>query len=61
MSHHGTCLHACPAGHFGQRGKDINRCMSTDVHIKSESNSFIHELPGLYSGTDLEGSAACEG
>ncbi|XP_034021848.1 R-spondin-4 [Thalassophryne amazonica] len=27
MSHHGTCLHACPAGHFGQRGKDINRCM----------------------------------
>lgn len=28
MSHHGTCLHACPAGHYGQRGKDINRCMS---------------------------------
>ncbi|XP_054866407.1 R-spondin-4 isoform X1 [Amphiprion ocellaris] len=27
MSHHGTCLHACPAGHYGQRGKDINRCM----------------------------------
>uniref|UniRef100_A0A3P8WBX7 R-spondin 4 n=1 Tax=Cynoglossus semilaevis TaxID=244447 RepID=A0A3P8WBX7_CYNSE len=27
MSHHGTCLHACPTGHYGQRGKDINRCM----------------------------------
>uniref|UniRef100_A0A672ZDE5 R-spondin 4 n=1 Tax=Sphaeramia orbicularis TaxID=375764 RepID=A0A672ZDE5_9TELE len=27
MSHHGTCLHACPAGHYGQRGKDISRCM----------------------------------
>ncbi|XP_037535676.1 R-spondin-4 [Nematolebias whitei] len=27
MSHHGTCLHACPAGHFGQRGRDVNRCM----------------------------------
>ncbi|KAM9859272.1 R-spondin-4 [Aulostomus maculatus] len=27
ISHHGTCLHACPAGHYGQRGKDINRCM----------------------------------
>uniref|UniRef100_A0A665T1P3 R-spondin 4 n=1 Tax=Echeneis naucrates TaxID=173247 RepID=A0A665T1P3_ECHNA len=27
MSHHGTCLHACPAGHYGQRGKDINHCM----------------------------------
>ncbi|KAM7005509.1 R-spondin-4 [Tautogolabrus adspersus] len=27
MSHHGTCLHACPAGHYGQRGKDVNRCM----------------------------------
>lgn len=28
MSHHGACLHACPAGHYGQRGKDVNRCMS---------------------------------
>ncbi|XP_053724725.1 R-spondin-4-like [Synchiropus splendidus] len=27
MSHHGICLHACPTGHYGQRGKDINRCM----------------------------------
>ncbi|XP_076601298.1 R-spondin-4 [Chaetodon auriga] len=27
MSHHGTCVHACPTGHYGQRGKDINRCM----------------------------------
>ncbi|KAM4612915.1 R-spondin-4 [Polymixia lowei] len=27
MSHHGTCLHACPAGHYGQRGKDVNRCL----------------------------------
>ncbi|KAM6981054.1 LOW QUALITY PROTEIN: R-spondin-4 [Aplochiton taeniatus] len=27
MTHHGSCLHACPAGHYGQRGKDINRCM----------------------------------
>lgn len=28
MSHHGSCLHSCPAGHFGMRGKDMNRCMS---------------------------------
>lgn len=28
MSHHGSCLHSCPAGHFGVRGKDMNRCMS---------------------------------
>lgn len=28
ISHHGTCVHACPAGHYGQRGKDISRCMS---------------------------------
>uniref|UniRef100_A0A3P9QH40 R-spondin 4 n=1 Tax=Poecilia reticulata TaxID=8081 RepID=A0A3P9QH40_POERE len=27
MSHHGTCLHSCPNGHFGQRGRDVNRCM----------------------------------
>ncbi|XP_076124012.1 R-spondin-4 isoform X2 [Alosa pseudoharengus] len=27
MSHHGSCLHSCPAGHFGMRGKDMNRCM----------------------------------
>ncbi|KAF7207617.1 R-spondin-4 [Nothobranchius furzeri] len=27
ISHHGTCLHFCPTGHFGQRGKDPNRCM----------------------------------
>ncbi|XP_043977724.1 R-spondin-4 isoform X2 [Gambusia affinis] len=27
MSHHGTCLHSCPTGHFGQRGRDVNRCM----------------------------------
>ncbi|CAB1422639.1 unnamed protein product [Pleuronectes platessa] len=26
MSHHGTCVLACPAGHYGQRGKDVNRC-----------------------------------
>ncbi|XP_055365224.1 R-spondin-4-like isoform X1 [Betta splendens] len=27
MSHHGSCVHACPAGHYGQRGTDANRCM----------------------------------
>ncbi|XP_051997394.1 R-spondin-2-like isoform X1 [Xyrauchen texanus] len=27
MSHHGSCLHSCPSGHFGLRGKDVNRCM----------------------------------
>ncbi|XP_055070233.2 R-spondin-4 isoform X1 [Misgurnus anguillicaudatus] len=27
MSHHGSCVHSCPAGHFGLRGKDVNRCM----------------------------------
>ncbi|NP_001274481.1 R-spondin-4 precursor [Danio rerio] len=25
--HHGSCLHSCPAGHFGLRGKELNRCM----------------------------------
>lgn len=33
MSHHGTCLHACPAGHFGQRGRDVNRCMSMSLPL----------------------------
>ncbi|KAL7891869.1 hypothetical protein AOLI_G00013450 [Acnodon oligacanthus] len=27
MSHHGSCLHSCPAGHFGLRGTDANRCI----------------------------------
>ncbi|XP_056605897.1 R-spondin-4 isoform X2 [Triplophysa dalaica] len=27
MSHHGFCVHSCPTGHFGLRGKDVNRCM----------------------------------
>ncbi|XP_051986262.1 R-spondin-2-like [Xyrauchen texanus] len=27
MSHHGSCLHSCPSGHFGLRGKDISRCI----------------------------------
>ncbi|XP_028854981.1 R-spondin-4 [Denticeps clupeoides] len=27
ITHRGSCLHSCPAGHFGQRGKDVNRCM----------------------------------
>ncbi|KTG02078.1 hypothetical protein cypCar_00008619 [Cyprinus carpio] len=27
MSHHGSCLHSCPSGHFGLRGKDLNHCM----------------------------------
>ncbi|XP_061687499.1 R-spondin-4 [Syngnathoides biaculeatus] len=26
MSQHGTCVHACPKGFFGQRARDINRC-----------------------------------
>lgn len=34
ISHHGTCLHACPAGHYGQRGKDVNRCMSAFFFYK---------------------------
>uniref|UniRef100_A0A8C6UMQ2 R-spondin 4 n=1 Tax=Neogobius melanostomus TaxID=47308 RepID=A0A8C6UMQ2_9GOBI len=29
MSHHGTCLLTCPPGHYEQKGKDMNRCMST--------------------------------
>uniref|UniRef100_A0A7N8XY31 R-spondin Fu-CRD domain-containing protein n=1 Tax=Mastacembelus armatus TaxID=205130 RepID=A0A7N8XY31_9TELE len=31
ISHHGTCLHTCPAGHFGQRGKDVNQCMKCNA------------------------------
>ncbi|XP_072539334.1 R-spondin-4 [Salminus brasiliensis] len=27
MSHHGSCLHSCPAGHFGLRGTDANHCI----------------------------------
>ncbi|XP_013870803.1 R-spondin-4 [Austrofundulus limnaeus] len=27
MSHHGTCLQLCPAGHFEQKGRDGNHCM----------------------------------
>uniref|UniRef100_A0A8B9L6L0 R-spondin 4 n=1 Tax=Astyanax mexicanus TaxID=7994 RepID=A0A8B9L6L0_ASTMX len=27
MSHHGSCLHSCPAGHYGLRGTDANRCI----------------------------------
>ncbi|MBN3298163.1 RSPO2 protein, partial [Amia calva] len=27
MRHHGSCLHACPAGYYGVRGQDINRCI----------------------------------
>ncbi|XP_066520081.1 R-spondin-4 [Hoplias malabaricus] len=27
MSHLGSCLHSCPAGHFGLRGPDVNRCI----------------------------------
>ncbi|XP_059426124.1 R-spondin-2-like [Carassius carassius] len=27
MSHHGSCVHSCPSGHFGLRAKDLNRCM----------------------------------
>ncbi|XP_023651036.1 R-spondin-4 isoform X1 [Paramormyrops kingsleyae] len=25
--HHGSCLHSCPAGHYGVRGRGVNRCM----------------------------------
>ncbi|KAJ8400865.1 hypothetical protein AAFF_G00392190 [Aldrovandia affinis] len=27
MRHHGSCLHSCPAGHYGMRGQDMNLCM----------------------------------
>ncbi|XP_018597766.1 R-spondin-4 [Scleropages formosus] len=27
MWHHGSCLHSCPAGYYGVRGQDMNRCM----------------------------------
>nr|XP_006639812.2 PREDICTED: R-spondin-4 isoform X2 [Lepisosteus oculatus] len=27
MRQQGSCLHACPAGHFGLRGQDVNRCI----------------------------------
>uniref|UniRef100_A0A8C1ZYQ5 R-spondin 4 n=1 Tax=Cyprinus carpio TaxID=7962 RepID=A0A8C1ZYQ5_CYPCA len=31
MSQHGSCVHSCPAGHFGLRAKDLNRCMSESI------------------------------
>ncbi|XP_060926008.1 R-spondin-4 [Limanda limanda] len=54
MSHHGTCVHACPAGHYGQRGKDINRCtkcrsldcehcFSRDFCTKCKSGFLLHK------------------
>uniref|UniRef100_A0A8B9LB99 R-spondin 4 n=1 Tax=Astyanax mexicanus TaxID=7994 RepID=A0A8B9LB99_ASTMX len=30
MSHHGSCLHSCPAGHYGLRGTDANRCITPE-------------------------------
>ncbi|XP_039591774.1 R-spondin-4 [Polypterus senegalus] len=27
MRQHGSCVHACPPGHFGVRGQDVNRCI----------------------------------
>ncbi|KAL4655789.1 R-spondin-4-like [Arapaima gigas] len=27
MWHHGSCLQSCPAGYYGVRGQDMNRCM----------------------------------
>ncbi|KAJ8358893.1 hypothetical protein SKAU_G00154180 [Synaphobranchus kaupii] len=27
MRHHGSCLHSCPAGHYGMRGQDMNLCL----------------------------------
>ncbi|XP_067442394.1 R-spondin-4 isoform X2 [Thunnus thynnus] len=58
MSHHGTCLHACPAGHYGQRGKDINRCMkcrSTDCEQCFSRDFCTKCKPGfqLYKGKCL--------
>uniref|UniRef100_A0A671SQT8 R-spondin 4 n=1 Tax=Sinocyclocheilus anshuiensis TaxID=1608454 RepID=A0A671SQT8_9TELE len=38
MSHHGACVHSCPSGHFGLRGKDLNHCMSESI---LENISFI--------------------
>lgn len=48
MSHHGTCLHACPAGHYGQRGKDINRCMSTFLE-NIRSVKLMHSVHVVYT------------
>uniref|UniRef100_A0A8C4SBD4 R-spondin 4 n=1 Tax=Erpetoichthys calabaricus TaxID=27687 RepID=A0A8C4SBD4_ERPCA len=27
MRQHGSCVHACPPGHYGVRGQDVNRCI----------------------------------
>ncbi|XP_049590258.1 R-spondin-4 [Syngnathus scovelli] len=27
VAQHGSCLHACPTGYFGQRGRHLNRCL----------------------------------
>nr|XP_057911813.1 R-spondin-4 [Doryrhamphus excisus] len=50
MSHHGTCLHACPAGYFGQRGRDINRCLkcrSVDCKLCFSRDFCIKCKPGF--------------
>ncbi|XP_061642126.1 R-spondin-4 isoform X2 [Phyllopteryx taeniolatus] len=31
MSQHGTCVHACPKGFFGQRAREVNRCFNECV------------------------------
>lgn len=55
MSHHGTCLLTCPAGHYEQKGKDINRCMkcrSTDCDHCFSRDFCTKCKPGfqLYKG-----------
>ncbi|CAB1354322.1 unnamed protein product, partial [Coregonus sp. 'balchen'] len=51
MTHHGSCLHACPESYFGQRGKDMNRCMKCE---RCFNKDFCTKCKGgfhLFKGT----------
>ncbi|XP_046882453.1 R-spondin-4 isoform X1 [Hypomesus transpacificus] len=50
MSHHGSCVHACPPGHYGQRGQDISRCLkcrSADCESCFSRDFCMRCRPGL--------------
>lgn len=34
MSHHGTCVQTCPAGHYGLRGLGVSHCMSMLFYVQ---------------------------
>uniref|UniRef100_A0ACB8F859 Uncharacterized protein n=2 Tax=Sphaerodactylus townsendi TaxID=933632 RepID=A0ACB8F859_9SAUR len=51
---YGACVHVCPSGYFGQRGKELNRCskcsssscescFSKDFCMKCKEHFFLHK------------------